>query len=281
MLCPSIPIDKNKKGGRNYDSSKLTDFKKICLISNDDTTKPNQQTDLSEQRRAAVLASSLLTIPGFVSPAPAPAPAPEPEPEPEPDVLNDPLPQEKIDSLDGVTFFVIYSTYLPLTYNNNTLFDKQTKFDGFGFPTGEYEYVPLATNDVTDPDGFFREARQGISDSIIVPDGSSRQQIITILNARLQTHKWNSNNSYLVASLSPTGQLILSLNGPTLTAPAGEDPDIAGLFFGSADNGSTALGITLEADELSGKNGITGAALMLVGGGAATVTAPYKIGGGV
>ena len=66
MLCPSIPIDKNKKGGRNYDSSKLTDFKKICLISNDDTTKPNQQTDRIELRRGAMLASTLLTIPGFV-----------------------------------------------------------------------------------------------------------------------------------------------------------------------------------------------------------------------
>jgi hypothetical protein len=74
MLCPSIPIDKNKKGGRNYDSSKLTDFKKICLISNDDTTKPNQQTDRIELRRGAILASTLLTIPGFVSQAPGPQP---------------------------------------------------------------------------------------------------------------------------------------------------------------------------------------------------------------
>ena len=270
MLCPSIPIDKNKKGGRNYDSSKLTDFKKICLISNDDTTKPNQQTDRSELRRGAILASTLLTIPGFVSQAPAPPP------DVITDVITDPLPQGKIDSLDGVTFFVIYSTNLTLTYNNNTLFDKITKYNGFGVPTGEYDYIPITTNDVTG-DGLYIDARQGPADSIIVPDGSSRQQVITILNTQLLTHKWNSDNSWLVASLSPTGQLILSLNGPPLTIPEGQEPDLAGIFFGSADNGSTALGITLEADEESGKNGVTGAALMLVGGGAATVTAPYVI----
>jgi hypothetical protein len=72
MLCPSIPIDKNKQGGRNYDSSKMTDFKKICLISNDDTAKPNQQTDLTELRRGSLLASSLRSIPRFLPTIPAP-----------------------------------------------------------------------------------------------------------------------------------------------------------------------------------------------------------------
>jgi hypothetical protein len=283
MLCPSIPIDKNKKGGRNYDSSKLTDFKKICLISNDDTSKPNQQTDLIELRRGSLLASSLLTIPGFVptilSPAPAPAPAPT--------VNTEDLSGDLLNDLNGITFYVIYSdtsdyTYINNIYGNNP--DPPFTITAFGNSRGEAK-------------------KKGNTDSIGTATpfvtGTKRPDVVAALNERLgnttgtQDHRFTipgtAGNNRLVASLTDDGKLRLGISQITFvpdpdptkadievlvprTAALSSDLQI-GIFFGTAPNGSTKLGVTSGA-----RNGVTGGALLIITG-QSSATAPFKIGG--
>jgi hypothetical protein len=255
MLCPSIPIDKNKKGGRNYDSSKLTDFKKICLISNDDTTKPNQQTDLTELRRGSLLASSLLTIPGFVPTILSPAPAPTVNVNTE--ILSDSL----IGDLTGITFYVWY-TFGDSNYNsdNNIL-----KYN-----------TTVADNE----DAILDSTVKGPADSISDFSSKTREAVVAKLDEKLnqENHKLTPT-SRLKASLTFDGKLRLTIEGTQLPTTGYYS---AGLFFGDASNGSTTLGITREEDEEENKDGIAGASLLIFGNtGATSVTAPYKIGGGV
>jgi len=302
MLCPSIPIDKNKKGGRNYDSSKLTDFKKICLISNDDTSKPNQQTDLTELRRGSLLASSLLTIPGFVptilSPAPAPAPAPAPT------VNTEDLSGDILGDLNGITFYVIYSrqvnafgvelaadyTYINNIYGNNppppTPPDPPTAITPYG-----NDHATLAI-------------RKGLATSIGTATpfvtGTKRPDVIAALNVALgntenpRDHRFTlsdaAGNHRLVASLTDDGKLRLGISRITFVSnpdPTKADIEVlvprtaalpglnehVGIFFGSADNGSTKLGVTSGE-----RNGVTGGALLIIPG-QSSATALFKIGG--
>ena len=279
MLCPSIPIDKNKKGGRNYDSSKLTDFKKICLISNDDTSKPNQQTDLIELRRGSLLASSLLTIPGFVPTILSPAPPPN--------VNTDDLPDDILGDLNGITFYVIYSessdyTYINNIYGNNP--SPPTPITPFGNSYGEstkignVDSIGTATPFVT---------------------GTKRPDVIAALNVRLgnttgtQDHRFTIPGTAgihrLVASLTNDGKLRLGISRITFVPnPDPTKPDIEvlvprtaglpsdlqiGIFFGTAPNGSTKLGVTAGA-----RNGVTGGALLIITG-QSSATALFKIGG--
>jgi hypothetical protein len=283
MLCPSIPIDKNKKGGRNYDSSKLTDFKKICLISNDDTSKPNQQTDLIELRRGSLLASSLLTIPGFVptilSPAPAPAPAPT--------VNTEDLSGDLLGDLNGITFYIIYFDSSDYTYINNIYGNNPspptpiTPYDnshGEIYKIGNVDSIGTATPFVT---------------------GTKRPDVVAALNVRLgnttgsQDHRFILSDAEgihrLVASLTDDGKLRLGISRITFVSnpdPAKEDIEVLvprtaalpsnlqiGIFFGTAPNGSTKLGVTSGA-----RNGVTGGALLIIPG-QSSATALFKIGG--
>jgi hypothetical protein len=300
MLCPSIPIDKNKKGGRNYDSSKLTDFKKICLISNDDTSKPNQQTDLIELRRGSLLASSLLTIPGFVptilSPAPAPAPAPT--------VNTEDLSDDLLGDLNGITFYVIYSKKV----NSETGADAAPDYTYINNIYGNNPAPPIPPAPPTPITAFGNSRgeanKKGNADSIGTSTpfvtGTKRPDVVAALNVRLgnttgsQDHRFTlsdaEGNHRLVASLTDDGKLRLSISRITFVAnpdPTKEEIEVlvprtavlpglnehVGIFFGSADNGSTKLGVTAGA-----RNGVTGGALLIIPG-QSSATALFKIGG--
>jgi hypothetical protein len=65
---PPVPIDKGKQGGKTIDSSDITDFKKISVISSVENTKygfnnKNIYTNTSEQWRSNVMIQGLRTIP--------------------------------------------------------------------------------------------------------------------------------------------------------------------------------------------------------------------------
>jgi hypothetical protein len=297
MLCPSIPIDKNKKGGRNYDSSKLTDFKKICLISNDDTSKPNQQTDLIELRRGSLLASSLLTIPGFVPTMLAPAPAPAPAPPPT--VNTEDLTGDIIGDLNGITFYVIKSRQLD-SYGGELAAD-------YTYINNIYGELPSPTTGIITPYGNGRatpEIRRGLATSIGTATpfvtGTKRPDVVAALNVALgnnedpRDHRFTlsdaAGNHRLVASLTDDGKLRLGISRITFVSnpdPTKADIEVlvprtaalpglnehVGIFFGSADNGSTKLGVTSGE-----RNGVTGGALLIIPG-QSSATALFKIGG--
>jgi len=266
MLCPSIPIDKNKQGGRNYDSSNLTDFKKICLVSNDDTTRGNQQTDLTERHRARVMASSLRSIPRFLPPS---------------DVINDRLPTSLLQELSGISFYVVYK--------------RQVNAGGVEVAK-DYTYINNIYGNTSSPPvprtNTFGEAfKRGNSDSIpSLPAGSNRQRIANELNTRLTVstgpfdHTFTLSDSgadkfTLVASLTNDGKLRISISkidGATLVPRTTPIPGVnqhVGIFFGTAPNGSTKLGVTSGE-----RDGMTGGALMILPG-ESSATAPFKIGG--
>lgn len=259
MLCPSVPIDKNKQGGRNYDASKLTDFKKIGTISKTDTSKVlginnnrNPQTDTDEQRRASVLIAGLRAVPRAYCPV-CPTVAKRP------DVLNDALPSATITNLTGITFYVLYynNTTYSLSYLNNFLYSAYTN---------STTNTLLTNANVT---GSANWASYKVSlDSVgALPTNASRQDVVNALNVVLNGRTWNTAASKLVASITATGNLILSVSGTQLTSG-----QLAGLFFGDAPNGSTSLGVT----NLNGILGVGGSALMLASG-EASVSAPFRI----
>lgn len=65
---PPVPIDKTKKGGKNFDASQITSFNKIDAIVAVGKTKlgfnnKNLITDLDEKNRARLLSNTLTGIP--------------------------------------------------------------------------------------------------------------------------------------------------------------------------------------------------------------------------
>lgn len=258
MLCPSVPIDKNKQGGRNLDASKMIDFKKVGTITKGDTSKLNAgvknrdpRTDLDEHHRAAVLISGLRTNPrALCSVCPGVITS---------NIITDQLPPSSITILQSVTFFVLYSTSPGLFYNNNTIY--------YGSINPNNKLTNYTLNST------YLSMQIGPSDSLSsLPANASRQVLIDTLNTRLLTHKWNSGNSWLVSDIDSTGRLVLSVSGTQISGTH-TPPYFAGLFFGDSPNGSTSLGVTNQ----NGTNGVDAAALVLIEG-QTSVTAPYRIG---
>lgn len=269
MLAPSVPIDKNKQGGRNYDASKMTDFKKIGTISKADTSKivsgtKNQdpRTNNDEQRRSAIMISALRTIPrAFCSVCPNTI---------QTTIATQSLASDAITSLTGVTFFVMYydaslSGY-NLYYSNYGLYIEDSLnflLTNSAATFGVYNYYiyPRSPNSA--------DSLSGLS-SISNP---TRNDVINVLNNVLSKASHSFNSSKLVASLDSTGRLVLSISGNQLPAAGTHTPPyLAGLFFGNSPNGSTALGVT----NTNGKNGVDGAALV-ISEGQTSVTAPFII----
>lgn len=250
---PPVPIDKSKQGGRNFDSSTYTDFRKIGTIAAVNSTKidgtknKNLYSNIDEKRRADVLISSLKTIPRALCPT-CPVTVSN----------NAPLPEATVTTLKGVTFFVIYSES-SVYYANNTIYSSLSP-------------LTILTNSYLDT--FASIIRVGNADSLsTLPVNASRNDIITTLNTRLATHTWNSGASYLQASIDVYGRLVLSIVGTQLP-PSGTNlvPSLAGLFFGDSPNGSTTLGVTNQ----NGISGVGGSALLITEG-ETSVTAPYVI----
>jgi hypothetical protein len=221
----------------------MTDFKKICLISNDDTTKPDQQTDLTELRRGRVLASTLRTIPRFIGPI---------------NYYAQVLPDSITSALNDITFFVIRTVNSVYVYNNNTI----TRTGGGQTFTQIGETIKV-----------------GNVDSIgSIPTGSTGQTVIDSLNTVFNKttapfkHDWTplsgSGNAKLRASLTTDGKLRLDIIGNTYLA----DTEMVGLYFGEAPNGSTALGVTSVA------GGVSGSAIAITVGNT-FVVAPKRLGG--
>ena len=247
MLCPSIPIDKNKQGGRNYDSSKMTDFKKICLISNDDTTKPDQQTNRSELRRGNLLASTLRSIPRFLPTIP------------DDNFLGSPC-ASGVSFSGQTTFWIMYGTTgsgVVYTYSSNQLTSPSPSNNGFQTNNAYTKVlVNLSTNLALNPNN-----RTGILKSIndIFDENTGSGKTITFK---------------LTASFTNDGRLTIST--PSNVA-AGK---LLGLYFGTSNqpggntgNGSTDLGVT---NAINTPPGVDYAALLITGG-TNTVTANFPI----
>jgi hypothetical protein len=239
MLCPSIPIDKNKQGGRNYDSSKMTDFKKICLISNDDTTKPDQQTNRSELRRGNLLASTLRSIPRFLPTIPAG------------NFLGNPC-SSGVRFSGLTTFWIIYgsgSGGTVYTYNSNKL-------------------TPAPTNDQFVANGGYAKAILNLSTNLAA-NPNNRAGILKSINDLFDANTGTGKTIIfrLSASFTNDGRLIIS-------TPSNVDPgNLLGLYFGVSPNGSADLGVFLED---GGNAGVDYAALLITGG-TNTVTANFPI----
>jgi len=237
MLCPSIPIDKNKQGGRNYDSSKLTDFKKICLISNDDTTKPNQQTDLTELRRGNLLASTLRSIPRFTKPF-----------------------FEKSCS-SGIKFSGQTSFWI--MYGNGT----------GASPATEYIYAsntltPNDSNNEFNENNGYAKALLNLSTNLAA-NPNNRAGILKAINDLFDANTGTGKTITLklTASFTNDGRLTISTPSNINTGY------LLGLYFGITPNGSVDLGVFLEN---GGNVGVDNAALLITGG-TNTVTANFPI----
>ena len=271
MLCPSIPIDKNKQGGRNYDSSKMTDFKKIGVISKADTSKivgtnnRNQQTNVDEQRRAALLISGLRTIPRAlcnVCPDSSQALL---------EIYNNvELNSETIEAINTATFDIIYydGSDPELYYNTSDYrFYSDADYSTLveptdAFPAGKPYNAYVAQNAV----GFVTE----------FPQGTTRLQVIARLNEILAdaANVFNTDNYLQLNTIAP-GYLAITSFGTTnpliqdLASPV-SNPRFAGILFGAIEL-SKLFGIT---DPSASVTSI--ASLMLVEGTKQTVSA-YRV----
>jgi hypothetical protein len=231
-----------------------------------------------------LLASSLLTIPGFVPTILSPAPAPT--------VNTEDLSGDIIGDLNGITFYVIYSRQV----------------DGGGNElTPDYTYINniYGVNPTTAYDNSRGETKKrGNVDSIGTATpfvtGTKRPDVIAALNVVLgsitdpRDHRFTlsdaAGNHRLVASLTDDGKLRLGISRITFVSnPDPTEADIevlvprtaalpginehVGIFFGTANNGSTKLGVTDGA-----RDGVTGGALLITPG-QSSATALFKIGG--
>lgn len=255
MLAPSVPTDKNKQGGRNYDASKLTDFKKIAVIDGVTDSKlplqnnKNIYTNTDEQRRAAVLYSSLRAVPRFkCSTCPLPAY----------NINTQTLSGNTISALSNVTFFVMYSTSNSLYYANYKLYTDS------GLTTE-------LTNSTLNTSYSAQRVSPQTANNIGTITVATREGVVSQLNTVLSPLTWNSGSSYLKASVNSSGRLVLEIVGTQITG-TNTPPHFAGLFFGNASNGSTSLGVT-------NKNGVSGvaAAALVITQGQTSVTAPFII----
>jgi hypothetical protein len=247
MLCPSVPTDKNKQGGRNYDASKSTDFKKIGTISKTDTSKVpgvnnnrNPQTDTDEQRRASVLIAGLRSIPRAYCPVCPNASTGN--------IFNTKCTTGIIGS-GYTTFWIMYgngSGGNVYTYGTNTI-------------------TPNPANDTFTANGGYAKVLCNIATALI--GASTRTDILNAINSVLtaNTGAGKTITLPLTASFTPDGKLIFS-------TPSNIDAGfLFGLYFGTADNGSTALGVTSSPE-----NGVDYAAILITGG-TNSVTAPLQI----
>ena len=248
MLCPSVPIDKNKQGGRNFDASKSTDFKKIGTISNTDISKVpginnnrNQQTNTDEQRRASVLITGLRTIPRAYCPV-------CPNINTNQTIFNTQCTSSIIGS-GYTTFWIIYgngSGGTVYTYGTNTI-------------------TPNQDNETFKVNGGYLKVLCNIGTALI--GASTRTDILNAINSVLtaNTGAGKTITLPLTASFTPDGKLIFSTPS---NIGAGF---LFGLYFGTADNGSSALGVTSSPE-----NGVDYAAILITGG-TNSVTAPFQI----
>jgi len=271
MLCPSIPIDKNKQGGRNYDSSKMTDFKKIGVISKADTSKivgtnnRNQQTNVNEQRRSALLISGLRTIPRALCNV---------CPDSSQDLLdiynNVGLNSETIEAINSSTFSIIYydGSDPELYYNTSDYrFYSDADYstlvepaDAFGAGKTYNDYV------VQNAVGFVTE----------FPEGTTRLQVIARLNEILAdpANKFNTDNQLQLNTIAP-GYLTITSFGTTdpltqyIASPV-PNPRFAGIVFGDIKV-SKLFGITDPSDSVTST-----ASLILVEGTKNTISA-YRV----
>lgn len=176
-----------------------------------------------------------------------------------------------LSALSGITFFIFYMT------NQYTYEDYKLKNVGLQTsPSSSFFDSPSNPTKV-----------RTTSVTITLSSPPTRQSIINDLNTTLSDSRATFNSgTKLVASLGPGGKLVLTTaDGPLL--PVG---NTAGLYFGSAPNGSTALGVTgIESGQRDLPNvaslitqirtGVSGAAIAVTGNGSShtTVTAQYMI----
>jgi len=196
-------------------------------------------------------------------------------PEVNPISNSDPLPSAIRSRLSLITFFVWRSTGSSFTYTGGILKDGDN--------------VVTNANVGTDIRGG---GATSISDFSSVVT-TTRNSVIADLNQTLGSISGPKRDlrfslaspapagSYrLVASLTDDGKLILSIassgdggaaGAPYTTGLAANER--VGIFFGNANNGSTALGATSTPP-----TGVSGSAL-IIGPGQTSITAPFRVGG--
>ena len=266
---PPVPIDKSKQGGRNFDSSKYTDFLKIGTIAAVNSTKEgennkNLYTNDEEKRRADILISGLQTIPrAFCSLCVNNG-----------SLNNDTLDSQIVSNLSGITFFIVnFTTSGDVYYNNNRLYTNA------GLTT-----IMRNTDIETSPLSVFRV---GLDSLATLPSNATRGTVASTLDAVLYGDitlslpgypfriPGESTDSRLRVSINPEGKLVLTIEGPWYTTTT-NPPRMAGIFFGDGPlgtgNGSTSLGATNS----NGVCGVDGAALLITDV-SRSVTAPFQI----
>ena len=250
---PPVPIDKTKQGGKNMDASAMTGFLNIGTISKVNVTKltskanRNQQTNLVDMRKAAVLISGLQTIPRavcYTCPTFSFSQA----------FLSDTI-AANVSAISFYVFVVNDVNTLTWTYTSNTL------------------QLSGATATTANIDGSGGAYRIGFIGTLGSPTtGLTRQIVVDRLDAVISTSTWNAGASRLRASLNTNGTLRLTIEGTQLGSSGASRDFFAGLAFGDAPNGSTSLGVT----NLNGAAGVAGAMLAVVEG-QTFVDSPYRL----